>query len=478
MCELHKTGVGPFLAAADSGVRLVGAQTVLLSRPFAGDPAVHPDRVLHAIHSSVPLSRPQAKSPLAGMRTDRRIAGLLPSWLTDDGPERVRRYRLEYLDSDLMLKVEVLAPAAASPTPWRLELSPPAAAGLQWGVGLHRDMGSARWREAASLSFCLGQWWLTPNVFSKTGDAIVIPTPLPPLDRCRPDTTDTPRRRPARPARPEASTGVRAWLASRGLGEYWSYVSEAFRAAGYKPVEWVSQLEEMSPAELRQLVSSIDRTAPADAHVSQHSTAFSQPRFPSVCACLPLGFYLQDCCLLSDQRWSLLRPQLEVCVSLYAAGLSETWRCQFAAQPSSAATPTAESAPPTPPPPRSGRRGSVDDTLEAVQEKLTPSRRRRKSVFDRSSAGTPQPSASLSICCTPLPLWYVFNRPEEKVQIDRSLTARRTRSGRAACDVTVGGTGKHRRGGRGGSWEAAAWIDVGAIVERAGGLGIRGGRGG
>ena len=40
------------------------------------------------------------------------------------------------------------------------------------------DAPTARWEERARLSFALGQWRLTPNVFSRTGDALVLRTPV------------------------------------------------------------------------------------------------------------------------------------------------------------------------------------------------------------------------------------------------------------------------------------------------------------
>eukprot|EP01050_Picozoa_sp_SAG11_P019971 SAG11_NODE_3273_length_2561_cov_1.925670_2_plen_404_part_00 len=264
------------------------------------------------------------------------LRDLIPRWLVADGaeePERLRRYRLEHVGLDLILKVEE---TAAPQTRWALTLKPPppqpprtsalqTAAASRWRLGLHRDMtrgqvgakgGGGQWVERASFSFALGQWWLTPNVFSRTGDAVVIPTALAALT---PDTrpTGTPRRRPAKPPRPEEKS-VRAWMASRGFGresadltalllllrtrardrlffiklcgasaaEYSSHVVRAFRAAAYPATQWVSELEAMSPGELRQLVAAIDRTSPTEAH-------------------------------------------LELCVCLYAPGLSETWRCQF-----------------------------------------------------------------------------------------------------------------------------------------------------
>ena len=89
---------------------------------------------------------------------------MLPLWLGGEHDRQLtRRYRLEDVSNDLMLVVEELVRQTA----WEGQL----------GETSSHDEPAQKWEVRARLSFALEQWRITTNVFSRTGDALVLRTP-------------------------------------------------------------------------------------------------------------------------------------------------------------------------------------------------------------------------------------------------------------------------------------------------------------
>lgn len=285
-------------------------------------------------------------------------SAMLPPWLGAEGDvQQLRRYRLEDVSNDMMLVVEECVQV-----PWEGQLGE--------ASDKDKDASEKRWEVQARLSFALGQWRIVSNVFSRTGDALVLRTPVKRDNRlaatvskmasersqhCAPshekETGAGPLSTGPRPEpepEPEPNT-VPAWIArvptdpaaavdididtSGGELDERAAARRVLQSSGFEAGAWLTEL----------------RTVSSLSTLSRSISAVSISNAPR---CQEIGIVAGGV---------EVDAEVELTVNLYTQGLMERWRCPPAAR----AQPLDQRATVVRRPSGGKRRSSVDETALA-----------------------------------------------------------------------------------------------------------------